>query len=95
MLLLQNSIEPNPTSHVTVANLQAAAQESVSVEWSLTRRAFSLAVGSLLLAGCFALMLVVGRLPVKTSPKESAAPDTSVVWSGVSLWSVGIGGCIT
>ncbi|MBA4150375.1 MAG: cbb3-type cytochrome c oxidase subunit I [Verrucomicrobia bacterium] len=35
-----------------------------SVDWSLSRRAFSLAVGSLILAGCFALMLVVGRIPV-------------------------------
>ena len=37
---------------------------TVSVDWSLVRRALSLAVGSLLLAGCFSLFLIVGRMPV-------------------------------
>ncbi len=37
---------------------------SLWVDYSLTRRALSLAIGSLLLAGCFSLLLIVGRMPV-------------------------------
>src|SRR5262245_49112299 len=37
---------------------------SLSVDLTLTRRALGLAVGSLLLAGCFSLLLIVGRMPV-------------------------------
>jgi len=36
----------------------------LSVDFSLTRRALGLAIGSLLLAGCFSLLLIVGRMPV-------------------------------
>lgn len=36
----------------------------LSVDWSLTGRALGLAVGSLLVAGCFSLLLIVGRLPM-------------------------------
>ena len=34
------------------------------MDWSLTRRALALAIGSLLLAGSFSLLLIVGRMPV-------------------------------
>ncbi|MBK8000535.1 MAG: hypothetical protein IPK15_17935 [Verrucomicrobia bacterium] len=34
------------------------------MDYSLTRRALGLAIGSLLLAGCFSLFLIVGRMPV-------------------------------
>jgi hypothetical protein len=37
---------------------------SLSIDYSLTRRAMSLAIGSLLLAGCFSLLLIIGRMPV-------------------------------
>ena len=37
---------------------------TLSVDYSLTRRALGLAIGSLLLAGCFSLLLMVGRMPV-------------------------------
>ena len=37
--------------------------QSLSTDYSLTRSALGLAVGSLLLAGCFSLLLVIGRLP--------------------------------
>jgi len=36
----------------------------LSVDYALTRRAVGLAIGSLLLAGCLSLMLMVGRMPV-------------------------------
>ncbi|MGZ8938176.1 MAG: cbb3-type cytochrome c oxidase subunit I [Limisphaerales bacterium] len=39
-------------------------ERRLSVDYTLTRRAMVLAVGSLLLAGCFSLLLIVGRLPV-------------------------------
>ncbi|MGZ8901749.1 MAG: hypothetical protein ACXW3Z_16780, partial [Limisphaerales bacterium] len=39
-------------------------ERRLSVDYTLTRRALVLAVGSLLLAGCFSLLLIVGRLPV-------------------------------
>jgi hypothetical protein len=47
----------------------AAAPTAVSprwftVEWALPRRALGLAIGSLLLAGCFSLLLIIGRLPM-------------------------------
>lgn len=44
----------------------AGAQTSsplLSVETSLTRQAIGLAIGSLFLAGCFSLLLIIGRLP--------------------------------
>ena len=41
-----------------------AKREFLSVDYTLTRRALMLAVGSLLLAGCFSLLLIVGRTPV-------------------------------
>jgi hypothetical protein len=34
------------------------------VDYSLTRRALTLAVGSLLIAGCLSLLLMVGRMPI-------------------------------
>src|SRR5262245_23386663 len=39
-------------------------RRAISEDWSLVRRALALAVGSLLLAGCFSLLLIVGRMPV-------------------------------
>ena len=36
----------------------------LSVDYSLTRRALGLAIGSLLIAGCLSLLLMVGRMPV-------------------------------
>lgn len=44
--------------------LIATPARMFSVDYSLTRRALGLAIGSLLLAGCFALLLIVGRMPV-------------------------------
>src|ERR1051326_5971236 len=38
-----------------------------AVDASLTRWAFGLAIGSLLIAGCFSLLLVIGRLPMFSS----------------------------
>lgn len=38
--------------------------ECLLVDYRLTRKALIMAVGSLLLAGCFSLLLIVGRLPV-------------------------------
>ena len=38
--------------------------EAVYTDYSLTRRALGLAIGSLLLAGCFSLLLMIGRMPV-------------------------------
>lgn len=35
-----------------------------SIDYSLTRRSMGLAIGSLLVAGCFSLLLIVGRMPV-------------------------------
>src|SRR5689334_7496967 len=40
------------------------AVATVPMDCSLTRRALALAIGSLLLAGCFSLLLIVGRMPV-------------------------------
>lgn len=37
--------------------------QALTVDYSLTRRALGLAVGSLLLAGSFSLLLVIGRIP--------------------------------
>lgn len=53
----------------TLAAPPAAAPAEVSPRWftvelALTRRALGLAVGSLLLAGCFSLLLIIGRLPM-------------------------------
>jgi cytochrome c oxidase subunit I len=39
-------------------------ETSFAVDWALVRRALALAIGSLLLAGCFSLLLIVGRMPV-------------------------------
>ncbi len=39
-------------------------ERRLSLDYSLTRRAVGLAIGSLLLAGCFSLLLIVGRMPV-------------------------------
>lgn len=41
-----------------------AALNSVAVDISCAKAAFGLAVGSLLLAGCFSLFLIIGRAPV-------------------------------
>jgi cytochrome c oxidase subunit I len=50
------------TARAVVAD---ARRETVpSVNSSLVRRALGLAVGSLLVAGCFSLLLIIGRLPV-------------------------------
>ncbi|MFN7138394.1 MAG: hypothetical protein ACK4UN_03540 [Limisphaerales bacterium] len=59
----QTSVPADESAIPVVSAVAQEREESTSVDWSLTRRAFGLAVGSLLLAGCFALMLVVGRLP--------------------------------
>jgi cytochrome c oxidase subunit 1 len=40
------------------------SERTLSTDGSLTRRALGLAIGSLLLAGCFSLLLMVGRMPV-------------------------------
>ncbi len=56
------SLLPVPTTAV-----RPASERQLSVAYSLTRRALILAVGSLLLAGCFSLVLIVGRLPVISS----------------------------
>jgi hypothetical protein len=50
------------------ASARSAVRPSVpepelGVDYSLTRGALGLAIGSLLLAGCFSLLLVVGRIP--------------------------------
>lgn len=44
--------------------LTAPRSRMLSVDYSLTRRTLGLAVGSLLIAGCFSLLLIVGRMPV-------------------------------
>ncbi len=40
-----------------------APERTLAVDFSLTRRALGLAIASLLLAGCFSLLLVIGRIP--------------------------------
>jgi len=54
---------------VVLATRSATAQvgprsSTRSLDYSLTRRAVGLAMGSLLVAGCFSLLLIVGRMPV-------------------------------
>ena len=46
------------------ALLVGQGSSAVSVDYSLTRCALGLAIGSLLIAGCFSLLLIVGRIPV-------------------------------
>ncbi|HXG47728.1 MAG TPA: hypothetical protein VNO52_08890 [Methylomirabilota bacterium] len=55
--------------HLGLVLAPSAAREreegrALSFEAGLTRRALGLAIGSLLLAGCFSLLLIVGRMPV-------------------------------
>src|SRR5262245_5409609 len=42
---------------------RVAPASPLTLDFSLTRAALGLAIGSLLLAGCFSLLLVVGRIP--------------------------------
>jgi hypothetical protein len=60
-----NSIAPNPAALAkAILPTTTAARPSVAVDLALTRWAFGIAVGSLLLAGAFSLLLVVGRMPM-------------------------------
>lgn len=43
---------------------RAQAKGALTIDYRQTRRALSLAVGSLLIAGCFSLLLIIGRTPV-------------------------------
>lgn len=57
------------SSGVTLTPLAETARagqqsRSLSVDYSLTRRALGLAIGSLLIAGCLSLLLMIGRMPV-------------------------------
>lgn len=57
------SVAPDLAFASAAARVSAPAR-TLSVDYSLTRHALTLAIGSLLLAGCFSLLLIVGRLPV-------------------------------
>jgi cytochrome c oxidase subunit 1 len=75
MTSAQKNRKPLAADHSSVATLvpltemaHAGRQAgSLSVDYSLTRRALGLAIGSLLIAGCLSLMLMIGRMPVFSS----------------------------
>jgi cytochrome c oxidase subunit I len=56
---MMKSSQPIQKASRAIDNVAALA-----VDLSLTQRALGLAIGSLLLAGCFSLLLIVGRTPV-------------------------------
>ena len=58
------AIAATDASPNSVRDRVSTARAVFTVDWSLTRHALGLAIGSLLLAGCFSLLLVVGRMPV-------------------------------
>ncbi len=65
----QNSVGEEERHQIAFARLHDAApagrqSRTLSVDYSLTRRTLGLAIGSLLVAGCFSLLLVIGRMPV-------------------------------
>ena len=65
----RNSLGAENRRNVALTRLHDAAPverqlRTLSVDYSLTRRTLGLAIGSLLVAGCFSLLLVIGRMPV-------------------------------
>ena len=63
----QKSLAAADLNEIGQASTPAIARDeqrkrTLSTDGSLTRRALGLAIGSLLLAGCFSLLLIVGRV---------------------------------
>jgi hypothetical protein len=63
------TLAADPCTGVALASRQETARagqlsRAFSMDYSLTRRALGLAIGSLLIAGCLSLLLMVGRIPV-------------------------------